>query len=598
MLKNKYNEADIYDALAKLEMPSNLGANEDQGRLTYKKVYDELMNRIKGEPLAMQILSWIIYAKRELFISELQVALAVRNGDKKLVRGRVTHINIIVRVCAGLITFDEQSKRVRLVHYTLDEYFEQTKKNFFPNADIDIFRVCRNYLSFKYFEKGPCSRSDEIVRRLRRPLYWYAAVNWGYHAQSVSGDDMVLVVAFLENENMMAPSTQTRMPAPRYASHCRDTRRLGSINLASIFGLAGAITLLLRDKPNLLEEKDDFQGWTPLMWAVHSGQKTAVEALLERGPDLEVKTPSGRTPLSRAAFYRREAIAEALLDKGANPETRDKYGRSPLSYAAEKGSVAIARLLLSKKVDIRAKDNASQTPLAWAAGYGHYDIAKLLIHNGNYSLDLDTRDEDGRTALSWAAGNGHESLVRLLLATQRVNPDSRDDCNRSPLFWALKSLADMRRFVRTESKTSESQSGQWDLFELAERTARYKVKKISIFQLEFRELVSLHSRTGKSVVVQWAKDRHTIIQLLLEKGVAVELEDDETGRTPLMLAAEAGEHAIFQMLTDKGADVGSVNGHGQGLLSLADQNYEEQLTELSGVWFPSLGTYEYIDIDE
>jgi len=38
------------------------------------------------------------------------------------------------------------------------------------------------------------------------------------------------------------------------------------------------------------------------------------------------------------------------------------------------------------------------------------------------------------TTLSWAARNGHEAVAKFLLAEDGVDPDSKDDNGRTPLW--------------------------------------------------------------------------------------------------------------------------------------------------------------------
>ena len=40
----------------------------------------------------------------------------------------------MVSVCAGLVTVDEESDIIRLVHYTTQEFFERTQNIWFPNC--------------------------------------------------------------------------------------------------------------------------------------------------------------------------------------------------------------------------------------------------------------------------------------------------------------------------------------------------------------------------------------------------------------------------------------------------------------------------------
>jgi len=93
----------------------------------------------------------------------------------------------MVSLCGGLVTVDEQSGIVRLVHYTTQESLERTKEYWFPNAETNIVNICITYLSFSIFKKGIPETDDEFERRLQsNPLYDYAMHNWGHHARIAS----------------------------------------------------------------------------------------------------------------------------------------------------------------------------------------------------------------------------------------------------------------------------------------------------------------------------------------------------------------------------------------------------------------------------
>ena len=69
----------------------------------------------------------------------------------------------MVSVCAGLITLDDECDIIRLIYYTILEYFERTQAQWFPNAESDITTVCITYLSFDVFERG-LGRTDGGLR--------------------------------------------------------------------------------------------------------------------------------------------------------------------------------------------------------------------------------------------------------------------------------------------------------------------------------------------------------------------------------------------------------------------------------------------------
>jgi hypothetical protein len=160
------------------------------------------MERIESQKtgfqaLAKQVLSWIIYAKRPLTTLELRHALAVEVGESQLDEENLPDIEDMVSVCAGLVTVDEQSDIIRLVHYTTQEYFERTRKNWFANAETDIAMICVTYLSFNAFEPGFCLTDERFEAQLQlNPLYDYAARNWGYHVRGASMEVEHLILKF------------------------------------------------------------------------------------------------------------------------------------------------------------------------------------------------------------------------------------------------------------------------------------------------------------------------------------------------------------------------------------------------------------------
>lgn len=68
--------------------------------------------------MAMQVLAGITYAKRPLTTIELQAALAVEIGEPEFDPETMPDLADMVSVCAGLVTVDEESDIIRLVHYT------------------------------------------------------------------------------------------------------------------------------------------------------------------------------------------------------------------------------------------------------------------------------------------------------------------------------------------------------------------------------------------------------------------------------------------------------------------------------------------------
>lgn len=105
---------------------------------------------------------------------------------------------------------------------------------------------------------------------------------------------------------------------------------------------------------NVNAKKD--AGWTPVLWAAHSGSPKALELLLEHGGKLRDRLETGDTALHLAAeapLYANDdkenarclATVKLLLGKGAKVNVQNYEGKTPLDVAEEIGAVAIVRVL-------------------------------------------------------------------------------------------------------------------------------------------------------------------------------------------------------------------------------------------------------------
>jgi len=279
-----------------------------KGSDAYDEVYKEAMQRIKEQKddkgFARRVLSWITSAKRQLSTTELQHALAIDVGKAKLDENKFLPVEDMVSLCAGLVTVDEESGIVRLVHYTAQEYLERTKEYWFPNAETDITNVCITYLSFSVFENGICETDDEFERRLQsNPLYDYATHNWGHHA-CIASMSCHGIVEFLECQMKVEASSQALMAVKRYPFHSGYSqefpRQMTGLHLAVYFGIGEAANTLLKSSQN--PDLRDTYGRTPLSYAAEKGHKAMVELLLGGGANVESKDKWGTTPGRRQVF--------------------------------------------------------------------------------------------------------------------------------------------------------------------------------------------------------------------------------------------------------------------------------------------------------
>ncbi|KKP07655.1 hypothetical protein THAR02_00191 [Trichoderma harzianum] len=365
--------ADGMFLLAKLDLDSLLDAklprdirtrlkNLPKGSKAYSHAYEGIMKRIEHQgpesvKFAKTVVSWITCAKRPLTIPELQHALAVEIGGSKFDQRDLPQVQDLISVCAGLVTVEEGSGIIRLFHYTAQEYFEQTQKQWFPDAGDDITRACVTYLSFDDFEAGSCPTDAEFEERLRSyQLYDYAARKWGHHARETTSLDP-LVLDFLQCQSKVEASSQALFAVkesgkPHYSQNV--PKQMIGLHLAAYFGIEKAVRI-----PLALHGWDPEDGYnrTPLSWAAENGHEVVVRLLLSKGADPKATDHSGLTPLSWATKGGHEAIVR-LLNTYINAESANTDGQMPLpSTVGHSLSIGGADLEETRAKD-RSKDQS------------------------------------------------------------------------------------------------------------------------------------------------------------------------------------------------------------------------------------------------
>jgi ankyrin repeat protein len=485
------------------------------------------MDRIEGQledqkELAKQVLSWIICGKRPLTTSELQYALAIEVGDSELDKDNLPQVEDILSVCAGLVTVDEESSIIRLVHYTTQEYFDRTRAKWFPSAEANITTTCVTYLSFDEFESGICANDGEFEQRLQlNKLYDYAAHNWGYHARQASTLCQG-VIEFLQKRAQVEASSQALIAIKHWPNNLgyseRIPRKMTGLHLAAYFGVDNAVQFLISsNNPNSI----DSYGRTPLSWAARNGHEGVVQLLLATGQvDVNWKDQFGQTPLYWASRRDRRELIRLLLEKGADAKAANSNGWTPLHRATDSGHVEVVWLLLEKGADANAANSMGWTPLQRASLNGHVEVARLLLGKG---ADVNAANFYGVTPLISAASNGKVDVVKLLLAIDRVEPDLKDRTGRTPLFHAAK-------------------NGNKAIVELLLAINRVDADSRDYYN---STLLSVAARMG----------RGDVVALFLTKGLALNIEDN-SGRTPLWWAKKNGYPEIADLLLKKSRENG------------------------------------------
>jgi len=172
--------------------------------------------------------------------------------------------------------------------------------------------------------------------------------------------------------------------------------------------------------------------------AVMKKNRAAVEKLLSKGADPDLRDADETPIIALAALNNDTAMVELLLKYKASPDLifnnkkKGIAGATALSFAAGQDNPKSIKLLIFAGADVDAADETGLTPLMAAAGNGKLKAIQELIVN---KAQLEKKDNEGYTALMFAANAGRTEAVRdLIKAGADVN--SKDNQGSTPIMFA------------------------------------------------------------------------------------------------------------------------------------------------------------------
>src|SRR5438132_658640 len=334
-----------------------------------------------------------------------------------------------------------------------------------------------------------------------------------------------------------------------------------------------ALDLLRRNTP---VNAAQFDGTTPLHWAVYRVDEELVKALLARGAKADIVHAYGSSPLAEAVRVANVNLAGMLLDAGADANRANEDGETPVMLAARTGSVKVAELLVRHGANVNVRERfREQTALMWAAAEGHSDMVAFLISKAaavnvraavNDWPDQMTseprvqyRPTGGLTPLLYAARGGCQGCIEALLKggadIDLPNPDGM-----TPLMMAIdNSHYEAARYLLDHGANPHT----WDWWG---RTPLYVVVNMRggpDSNSGSREPASLD--LVRALLNAGVNPNHQLNMLQPSRnGNSGRFKDDllNTGATPLLRAAQTFDNEVVQALLDHRALVDLPNAMG------------------------------------
>uniref|UniRef100_A0A2C9K523 Uncharacterized protein n=1 Tax=Biomphalaria glabrata TaxID=6526 RepID=A0A2C9K523_BIOGL len=291
-----------------------------------------------------------------------------------------------------------------------------------------------------------------------------------------------------------------------------------------------------------------------LIRAVKLGDIQLIQILLEAGADID-GVHNNMTPLMSAFDIE---VIKFLLNKGAN--VNFKTTTTALIYALswdyfddinstirpklspiemEEKMLPVINLFLKHGANLEDSVDYGCTALMDSAkGYFSTEILKYLIHTGT---DVNQSDELGLTALHGAATYHKLDFAEALLKHGAV-VNLKSFNGRTPLHEAVKDVNITHFFLENHSKVNAK---------------------------------DVYGNTPLSLAVKYSGDMVDVVKLLIASGADVNHKNN-SGMSPLWLAAQNFNLKCMELLIDSKADLGH-----------SEQHQKSALSVLLNDWFPS-----------
>ena len=193
------------------------------------------------------------HVSKPLPVTELSDVLVVRLGETSLnTKYRLSQM-MMVDCCLGLVTVDEESSVIRLVHYRVQKSFRGNLDRTFPLGGQTIAELSVTYLLTEPFFQGCCPDQISILAAISHYTFCrYAAQLRGYHLRSANCERANrLALKFLQAGSQLALSDPTSYYTRGYVKQYWEANEASSVNslhVAAYFGLDDLANQLLDAK--------------------------------------------------------------------------------------------------------------------------------------------------------------------------------------------------------------------------------------------------------------------------------------------------------------------------------------------------------------
>jgi ankyrin repeat protein len=348
-------------------LPTGLAQNIE---FTVERIKSQHPQSKAQAALAMNVLLWLSHAKRPLKVSELQHAVAISPEENRM--EDLTDPDFFVHYCFGLVVIDKETSIIRLVHFSVNEYLQERRSEFFPNADDILTSSCLSYMFIHQSVLDQCLESLPVAND-EAPFMTYAARHWGIHASA-------------------------------------------------------SVLLKTQEVVQLFCFRPVFHAWAKLL-EIDVKKKEATD-------DLEAQyVNAGSSVLHAAAVYGLKYLMDEYLRKGCTLNTLDCEYATPLMLAVACGHTDILQGLLAQPyIDVHHLDIEQHTVLWYAVHRGQVQCVQILL-SSDFDLDINRGKPFCLASQNVWCRPQYGEIMSLLLSRSELDPNCEyDEGNDPPWF--------------------------------------------------------------------------------------------------------------------------------------------------------------------
>jgi Ankyrin repeats (3 copies) len=385
-------------------MPSSIRKALDELPTTLDDTYERALQGVPKEKRhhAHRLFQCLVVAVRPLRAEELAEIFAINfehDAMCNVMEGwrPENPEEAVLSTCSTLITVieDEGSRRIQFSHFSVKEFLTSDRLRVSEVGSIRDYHIpldSAHTLLARACLAVLLGLDNKVVENRVEtfPLALYAAQNWVKHAKYE--DVASRVQGFMEDlfnpkkphlaawislhdvaqdwyrELSSHRSTDSSLPetvalfysalcgfsgvvAYLIITHAKDInaqyRNSGApLHVASRFGHAEVVCLLLQHNANVNVRCAGFFNWMPLHFASWKGHTKLVQLFLDHNAEINAQSTINNTPLCVASSCGHLEVVRLLLRHGADLHIRSSEGQTPFQIATTGQYVEVAQLLL------------------------------------------------------------------------------------------------------------------------------------------------------------------------------------------------------------------------------------------------------------